>query len=82
MVFLRVPADDQGEPSFREMAQQLLAPRNRALGTGWQVSSLARAGEAKAHGQNGNLPRVVEDFGSQTQPFTKAIAAGVFERHA
>src|SRR5271155_1855169 len=74
--------DNKGEFDSRQQFQQPDAPFGSAFQARWQVARLAGAGIAKAHRQNGDLRRVVEDRSINAHPGAKPLAARVVERYA
>ena len=72
-----VLADQDREPYVGHGLEQSGTPGRGALGSGWQVSTIACAGVAEAHRDERDQGGVVELFIGELQPFTQASAGGV-----
>jgi len=81
-VALRVLADEQGQRDVRHLRQQAVVPQRRALLARWQVTALATAWVAIAHGHDRDARRVVEHLAVDAEPAAQLVAALVVPRHA
>ena len=73
----RVGADQDRKLQIGHEFEQAQVPLVREVFARGQVTALSGAREVEVHGDNGQLPRVVEGIAIDTHPFAKAITAAV-----
>jgi hypothetical protein len=78
MPFLRVLADKENEFEVGKKRKHFLAPQFSAFATWRQVAALrVKAGEAEAHGHDGDDLRIVENVLADAEPAAQADAGTV-----
>ena len=73
----RVGTDQNSELQIGHELEQTRVPLVRKIFARGQVTALPSAREVEVHGDNGQLPRVIEGIAIDPHPFAQAITAAV-----